>query len=107
MVSYLNKNNHNTSDCKLNAKFKQQKMACFEAKHVTGKKSLDFLLIFENIMHSEGNQIPERLQEARSETTKAESLLLTENNLTISSDEGENAWCFLLLLDPLGLARLS
>jgi hypothetical protein len=44
---YFDKNNHNTADCRANAKFKQQKSACFEAKDEAGKKSLAFL--FEEI----------------------------------------------------------
>jgi hypothetical protein len=46
---YCDKNNHNTADCRVIAKFKQQKnkKARFEAKVGPGKKSLAFL--FEEI----------------------------------------------------------
>jgi ABC-type histidine transport system ATPase subunit len=44
---YCGKKNHNTADCKVIAKFKQQKKACFEDKAGTRKKSLAFL--FEEI----------------------------------------------------------
>jgi hypothetical protein len=46
---YCDKNNHNTTDCRAIAKFKQQKKnkACFEAKAGPRKKSLAFL--FEEI----------------------------------------------------------
>jgi hypothetical protein len=48
---YCDKNNHNTADCRAIDKFKQQKknMACFEAKAEPRKKSLAFLVIFEEI----------------------------------------------------------
>jgi hypothetical protein len=46
---YCDKNTHNTADCRVIAKFKQQKKACFEAKAGHGKKSLDFLILFEEI----------------------------------------------------------
>jgi hypothetical protein len=46
---YCDKNNHNTADCRAISKFKQQKKACFEAKAVPGKKSLAFLVLFEEI----------------------------------------------------------
>jgi hypothetical protein len=46
---YCDKNNHNTTDCRAIAKYKQQKKnkACFEAKAGPRKKSLAFL--FEEI----------------------------------------------------------
>jgi hypothetical protein len=56
---YCDKNNHNTTDCRAIAKFKQQKnnMDSFEAKAGPGKKSLAFL--FEEInalkSHSKGS----------------------------------------------------
>ena len=50
---YCDKNNHNTADCQAIAKAKQQKKAHFEAKAVTGKKSLAFL--FEEINTIKGN----------------------------------------------------
>jgi hypothetical protein len=34
------KNNHNTADCRTNAKFKEQKKACFEAKAGPGKSKI-------------------------------------------------------------------
>jgi hypothetical protein len=48
---YCDKKNHNTVDCRAIAKFKQQKKnkACFEAKAGPEKKSLDFLVLFEEI----------------------------------------------------------
>jgi hypothetical protein len=48
---YCDKNNHNTADCRAIAKFKQQKKNkdCFEAKAGPGKKTLAFLVIFEEI----------------------------------------------------------
>jgi hypothetical protein len=48
---YCDKNNHNTTDCRAIAKFKQQKnnKACFEAKAGPGKQSLSFHCLFEEI----------------------------------------------------------
>jgi hypothetical protein len=46
---YCDKNHHNTADCRVIAKFKQQKKAHFEAKAGPGKKSLAFLVLFEEI----------------------------------------------------------
>jgi hypothetical protein len=48
---YCDKNNHNTAECRSIAKFKHQKKnkACFEAKAEPGKKSLAFLVLFEEI----------------------------------------------------------
>jgi hypothetical protein len=48
---YCDKNKHNTADCRAIAKFKQQEKnkARFEAKAGPGKKSLAFLLFFEDI----------------------------------------------------------
>jgi hypothetical protein len=48
---YCDKNNHNTADCRAIDKFKQQKKnkACFEAKAGPRKKSLAFLVLFEEI----------------------------------------------------------
>jgi hypothetical protein len=46
---YCDKNNHNTADCRAIVKFKQQKKACFEAKAGPGKKSLAFIVLFEEI----------------------------------------------------------
>jgi hypothetical protein len=46
---YCDKNNHNTADCRAIAKFKQQKKAHFEDKAGPKKKSLAFLVLFEEI----------------------------------------------------------
>jgi hypothetical protein len=46
---YCDKNNHNTAACRAIANFKQQKKAHFEAKGGPGKKSLAFLVLFEEI----------------------------------------------------------
>jgi hypothetical protein len=46
---YCDKNNQNKADRRAIAKFKQQKTACFESKAGTGKKSLAFLVLFEQI----------------------------------------------------------
>jgi hypothetical protein len=42
-------NYHNTADCRAIAKFKQQKKAHFETKAGHRKKSLAFLVLFEEI----------------------------------------------------------
>jgi hypothetical protein len=46
---YCDKNNHNTADCRAIVKFKQQKKAFFESIAGPGKKSLAFLVLFEEI----------------------------------------------------------
>jgi hypothetical protein len=46
---YCDKYNHNMTDCRAIAKFKQQKKACFEAKTGTGNKSLAFIFLFKEI----------------------------------------------------------
>jgi hypothetical protein len=48
---FCDKNNHNTTDLSVIAKFKQQKnnKACFEAKAGPGKNFLAFLALFEEI----------------------------------------------------------
>jgi hypothetical protein len=86
---YCDKNNHNTANCRAIDKFKQQKKACFEAKSEPGKKSLAFLVLFEEI-----NALKRQLQlknenTANSKKRKAESILSTEINLITFSDEGE------------------
>jgi hypothetical protein len=43
---YCDKNKHNTADCRVIEKFKQQKKACIEAKAGPRKKSLAFLFPF-------------------------------------------------------------
>jgi hypothetical protein len=55
---YCDKNNHNTADCRVIAKFKQQKKACFEAKAGAGKNSLAFL--FEEINSLKRQLKPEK-----------------------------------------------
>jgi hypothetical protein len=60
---------------------------CFEAKAGPGKKSLVFLVLFEEI-----NALKSQLKlekTASSKKRKAESILSTEINLTTSSDGGE------------------
>jgi hypothetical protein len=76
------------ADYRAIAKFKSQKKACFEAIAGPGKNSSAF--IFE-----ENNEIKMQLKPektANSKKRKAESILSTENNLTTSSDEGEEYW---------------
>jgi hypothetical protein len=72
---YCDKNNHNTADCRAIAKFKQQKKAHFEAKAGPGKKSLAFLVLFEEINALKRQLKPERLQAVRRSPRKAESIL--------------------------------
>jgi hypothetical protein len=86
---YCDKNNHNTADCRTIYKFKQQKKnkARFEAKAGLRKKSLAFLVLFEEI-----NTLKRQLKlekTASSKKRKVESILSTEINLTTSSDGGE------------------
>jgi hypothetical protein len=59
---YCDKNNHNMTDCRAIAKFKQQKnnKACFEAQAGPGKKSLAFLVIFEQIYALKRQLKPEK-----------------------------------------------
>jgi hypothetical protein len=90
LCHYCDKNNHNTTDYRAISKFKQQKKACFEAKSVPGKKSLVFLFLFEEINALKRQLKPERLQAVRRERLNPSSLLSTEINLTISSNEGED-----------------
>jgi hypothetical protein len=73
---YCDKNNHNTTDCRAIAKFKQQKKnkACFEAKAGPGKKSLAFL--FEEINALKRQLKPEYT--VSSKKMKAQSILFTE-----------------------------
>jgi hypothetical protein len=82
---YCDKNNHNTADCRAITKFKQQKKPRFEAKAEPGKKSLAFLVLFEEINALKRQLKPEKT--ASSKKRKAESILSTEINLTTSSDE--------------------
>jgi hypothetical protein len=85
---YCDKNNHNTADCKVIAKFKQQKKARFEAKDGPGKKYLTFLVLFEEINALKRQLKPEKT--ISSKKRKSESILSTENNQTTSSDEDED-----------------
>jgi hypothetical protein len=68
---YCDKNNHNTSYCRVIAKFKQQKKykACFEAKAGPGKKSLAFL--FEEINALQRKLKPEKTASSKKRTRKA------------------------------------
>jgi hypothetical protein len=85
---YCDKNNHNTADCRVIAKFKQQKKAHFEAKAGPGKKSLAFLLEEINALKRKLQLKPEKTASIKKK--KAESILSTEIKLTTRSDEGEN-----------------
>jgi hypothetical protein len=64
---YYYKNNHNTADCRAIAKFKKQKnnKACFEAVTGSGKKSLPFNFIFEEI-----NALKRHLKPEKTASTK-------------------------------------
>jgi hypothetical protein len=73
---YCDKNNHNTADCRAIAKFKQQKKACFEAKAVPGKKSLDSCFLFEEINALKRQLKPEKTASS-SKKRKAESILIS------------------------------
>jgi hypothetical protein len=70
---YCDKNNHNTTDCRAIAKFKQQKKARFEAKSGAGKKSLAFL--FEEINSLKRQLKPEKTASIKKK--KAESILVS------------------------------
>jgi hypothetical protein len=59
------------------AKFKQQKKAHFEAKAGPGKKSLAFLLLFEEINTLKKHLEPKIFQAVRRGRNKAESILST------------------------------
>jgi hypothetical protein len=77
---YCDKNKQNTTDCREIAKFKQQKnnKACFEAKAVSRKKSLDFLFLLGEINALKRRLKPEKT--ASMKKRKAESILSTEIN---------------------------
>jgi hypothetical protein len=62
------KNNHNMADCRAIAKFKQQKKARFEAKAEPGKKSLDFLCLFEEINALKRQLKPEKTASSKKST---------------------------------------
>jgi hypothetical protein len=70
---YCDKNNHNTADCRAIVKFEQQKKACFEAKAGPGKKSLAFLVFFEEINALKRQLKPEKT--AYRKKRKAETIL--------------------------------
>jgi hypothetical protein len=76
---YCDKNNHNTADCRAIEKFKQQKnnKACFEAKAGPGKKSLAFLLIFEEIIALKRHLQLNPDNSASSKKRKGESILFS------------------------------
>jgi hypothetical protein len=72
---YCDKNNHNTADYRAIAKFKPQKKnkAFFEAKAGSRKKSLAFLVLFEEIDALKRQLNPEKT--ASSKKRKSESIL--------------------------------
>jgi hypothetical protein len=72
---YCDKNNHKTADCRAIAKFKQQKRACFEAKAGPGKKSLNFLFLFEETNALKRQLKPEKTASSKKRTRNAESIL--------------------------------
>jgi hypothetical protein len=57
---YCDKNNHNKADCRAIAKFKQQKIAQFEAKSGPGKKYLAFLFKEINALKRQVQLKPEK-----------------------------------------------
>jgi hypothetical protein len=63
---YCDKNNHNTAYCRVIAKFKQQKKACFETKARPGKKSLAFF--FEEIDRLKRQLKPEKTASSKKST---------------------------------------
>jgi hypothetical protein len=81
---YCYKNNHNTADCKVISKFKQQKKARFEAKDEPGRSISHSLFFSKKLMHLK----PEKTTSIKKR--KSESILSTENNQTTSSDEDED-----------------
>jgi hypothetical protein len=86
---YCDKNNHNTTDCRAIAKFKQQKnnKGRFEGKSGPGKKQLASCFLLEEINALKRQLKPEKT--VSSKKRKAESILSTEINLTTSCDEAE------------------
>jgi hypothetical protein len=74
---YCDKNNHNTADSRAISKFKQQKKnkAYFEAKDGTGKKSLAFVFLFEEINGLKRQLKPEKTASSKKRTRKAKSIL--------------------------------
>jgi hypothetical protein len=75
---YCDNNNHNTADCRAIAKFEQQKnnKAGFEAKAGPGKKSLAFLILFEeiNALKRQLQLKPKKTAGSKKRTSKAESI---------------------------------
>jgi hypothetical protein len=78
---YCDKNNHNTTDCRAIAKFKQQKKVCFEAKSGPRKKSLVLNFLFKEINILKRQMKPENT--ASSKKRKAKSILSSEINESI------------------------
>jgi hypothetical protein len=71
---YCDKNNHNTADCRAIAKFKQRKkahLACFEAKAGPRKKSLAFLVLFEEIFALKRKFKPEKTASRKKSTRES------------------------------------
>jgi hypothetical protein len=64
-LQYCDKNNDNTADCRAVFKFKQQKKVCFEAKAGPGKKSLAFILLFEEINTLKRQLKPENISSSK------------------------------------------
>jgi hypothetical protein len=87
---YCDNNTHNTADCKVIAKSKQQKKAQLKTKAGSGKKSLAFHILFEEINALKRQLNPEKT--ASSKKKKVESILFvcTEIILITDNDEGEN-----------------
>jgi hypothetical protein len=65
---YCHKNNHNTADCIVIAKFKKQKKVCFKSKAGAGKKSLAFLVLFEEINAFKRQLKPEKTESSKKST---------------------------------------
>ena len=99
---YCDKNNHKTADCRAISKAKQRKNGHSETNAVPGKKSLTFPFEEINLLKKQLNtKIP------NSKERKAESLLSTEINLTISSDKDENYFPFFSRLTRIKSSKRS
>jgi hypothetical protein len=61
-VDIYDKSRHSTANCRVIAKFKLQKKACFEAKNGSGKKSLAFVFPLEKVNPFKRQLNPEKLQ---------------------------------------------
>jgi hypothetical protein len=72
---YYDKNNHNTADCRVNSKFKQQKKVCFEAKYEPRKKSLAIIFLFEEINALKRQLKPENTASSKKRRLNPSSLL--------------------------------